>query len=67
MMQLKSFLDISLNSSFNNVHLSQAEQDIAYDNLQDKPLFQIQQEMSMTVQSIASRLMEYFRGESDIL
>jgi len=40
-MQLKSFLDISLNSSFNNVHLTQAEQDLAYDNLQDKPLYQI--------------------------
>ncbi len=66
-MQLKSLLDISLNSSFNNVYLTPQEQENAFAEMNEKTLVEVQQELGLTVQSIASRLVCYFNGELEIL
>lgn len=66
-MQLKSFLEISMNSSQSNMGVSPREQQAAYDELTDKTLTQVQSELSQKLERLTNNLTDYFRGESEIL
>lgn len=65
-MQLKSFLDISLNSSF-NLQMSQTERESAHEELKEKSLGQLSQQLSLVMERLTLRLQDYFKGESEIL
>ena len=65
-MQLRSFLDISMNSSFYLV-LSASEKEAAFDELKDKPQAQLQQELTLVLHRLSARLLDYFKGEQEIL
>ena len=66
-MQLKSFLEISMNSQQNNPVLSASEREIAYEELRDKSQAQMQLDLSQTLDRLAKGLCEYFKGETEIL
>ena len=67
-MQLKSFLEISMNSSQStSMQLSPREQQTAYNELRDKSLVQMHHELNLKLERITNNLMDYFRGESEIL
>ena len=61
-MQLKSFLDISLNSSF-NLQMSQTERESAHEELKEKSLGQLSQQLSLVMERLTLRLQDYFKGE----
>lgn len=65
-MQLKSFLDISLNSSV-NLFLTIDEREGALEELRGKSIAQIKQELVFVTERLTDRLGEYFKGESEIL
>ena len=65
-MQLKSFLDISMNSAV-NFYLSENEKELAFEELKGKTTAQIQQELAYVTQKLAERLADYCKGESEIL
>ena len=65
-MQLKSFLDISLNSSV-NLFLTVDEREGAFEELRGKSIAQIKQELVFVTDRLTDRLGEYFKGESEIL
>ena len=65
-MQLKSFLDISMNSAV-NFYLSESEKEVAFEELRGKPTAQIQHELSYVTHKLAERLADYCKGESEIL
>ena len=65
-MQLKSFLDISMNSS-PTMALSPNDRDLANEEIKEKTLAQLQQDLSVMIERLSHRLVDYFKGESDIL
>lgn len=65
-MQLKSFLDISMNSSV-NLMMSSGEREAALEDIKERSMPQLQDDLSILLERLNGRLMEYFRGEADLL
>ena len=65
-MQLKSFLDISLNSQ-NHLMMSPSEREAALDEIKERSMPQLQQDLSLLLKRLGGHLRDYFKGEGDIL